>query len=354
MKDFIIVGQGLAANIIAHTFKKQKVSFTIIGSPNLSKCSSVAAGIWNPIVFKRLTKSWLANEIIPALEKFYAECEITLNKKFVTHREFIKPFVEEQEKQLWIKKSKNDLCEYLDHEIFNKSETQLRNCIITNQYSKVKQSGNIDIVTFLEASRIYFKEDYLEEEFDYSLLNILSESVLYKNVSAKNIIFCEGYLVKNNPYFSSIPLKPVKGEVFTIHSNEINITNSILNKNGFLMDTGNNTFKVGATYNWDNLDETPSTEGSNELVNKLDKMISCKYEIKKHEAGVRPSSLDRRPIIGPHPLHKNLFVFNGLGTKGVMLGPYFAENFVNFYFQKQSLHPEVDVKRFYSYFDARK
>jgi glycine oxidase len=350
MKDFIIVGQGLAANIIAHTLHKHEISFTIIGSPELSSCSEVAAGIWNPIVFKGLTKSWLADEIVPFLENFYSDCETKLGKKLLIKRDFIKPFVEEQEKNLWINKSKNDLKNYLDQAIYSQPEPELENCIITNEYGKVKQGGNVDIAKFLELSRNYFKDNYIDEFFDYQLLKINSQNITYKNINSKNIIFCEGHLVKNNPYFSSIPLKPVKGELLTIHSEDIKFNSKVFSKNGFLMDMDEQSFKVGSTYNWNNLDENTSEEGLKELTGKLEKMIFCNYSVINHQAGIRPSSIDRRPIIGPHPLHKNLFVFNGLGTKGVMLAPYLANNFVNFYFNKQAIIPEVDTKRFYSNF----
>jgi glycine/D-amino acid oxidase-like deaminating enzyme len=84
------------------------------------------------------------------------------------------------------------------------------------------------------------------------------------------------------------------------------------------------------------------------LKSKLNSLINCNYNIISHLAGVRPSSIDRRPIIGAHPEYKNLFVFNGLGTKGVMLAPYFSENFVNFYLKNEPLMDDVNVKRFYS------
>ncbi len=84
-----------------------------------------------------------------------------------------------------------------------------------------------------------------------------------------------------------------------------------------------------------------------ELKEKLKKIIGCNYQLINHQAGVRPSSADRRPIIGQHPKYKNLHVFNGLGTKGVMLAPYFGKNFVNFYSNKQALHPDINVNRFY-------
>ncbi|MGZ4042733.1 MAG: FAD-dependent oxidoreductase, partial [Bacteroidia bacterium] len=74
MTDFIIVGRGLAATVLAHTFKTNNLAFKVIGSPNLSHSSLVAAGIWNPIVFKRLTSSWLAHQTVPFLINFYSEC----------------------------------------------------------------------------------------------------------------------------------------------------------------------------------------------------------------------------------------------------------------------------------------
>ena len=353
MKDLIIVGQGLAAHVLAHTFRKNQLSFTVIGSPALSKSSQVAAGIWNPIVFKRMTSSWLAHLTIPFLSEFYHECEKELQTDFITQRKLIKPFVQEQEKQLWIKKSKNELSMFIDETVFEKNNRELNNCIL-KEYGIVKQAGNLDIASFLEASRMYFKENCIFEKFDHDSLIIGDNKVQYKDTLARHIVFCEGHLISNNPYFSWIPMKPVKGEVLTFTANELFIQNTVLNKNGFIIDIGNNTFKAGATYEWNDLSETPTEKGKRELEAKISQMISCNYETKAHEAGIRPSTIDRRPVIGKHPKHPNMFVFNGLGTKGVMLAPYFANNFVLFYHQKQELNPETDVKRFYHLFNHEK
>jgi len=352
MTDFIIVGRGLAANVLAHTFYKQQINFKVIGLPSLSSSSLVAAGIWNPVVFKRLTKSRLAHLTIPFLEKFYSECEKITGVKFMTHSDIIKPFIEEQEKQLWIKKSKYELDEFLDEKIYSEQTQELKHCIINDAYGKVMRSGNIDMAAFLEATANYFKNSFIDELFDHNELKIEEENVSYKNIRSKNIIFCEGHLIKNNPLFNWIPLKPVKGEVLTIEAPDLELKKSIFNKNGFILNTGEKTFKVGATYEWNDLTESPTDKGLEELEEKLKKLISCDYKIIKHEAGIRPSSVDRNLVIGSHPQFKNLFVFNGLGTKGVMLAPFFANNFVNFYLQKESLDKDVDVKRFYHLSEA--
>ena len=120
------------------------------------------------------------------------------------------------------------------------------------------------------------------------------------------------------------------------------------------MDLADGNYKLGATYEWDDLDSSPTASGKAELLAKLKGMITCGYEVRKHEAGVRPSSGDRRPIIGQHPAIPGMYIFNGLGTKGMMLAPWFAANFVNFCQQKGPLHPDVDVGRFYTLYDAGK
>lgn len=354
MTDFIIVGQGLAANVLMHTFQQQHISFKLIGNTQLSRCSQVAAGIWNPVVFKRLTKSWLADDLLPHLNSFYSSCEQALNKPLLTQRPIIKPFTEEQEKKLWIKKSAAELNGFLDPQPQEHIPPALAGLTFTNGFGTVRQSGNLDVAGFLSTSAAYFSDHIHSGTFDHSALRVSPDKIAYQSIEARNIIFCEGYLVKDNPFFSWIPLKPAKGEILTIETRELHLHKQVFNRDGFLMDLSPGTYRVGATYAWDDLTETPTEKGLEELKNKLAKMSPCSYSITSHQAGIRPSSADRRPIIGRHPAHQNLFVFNGLGTKGVMLAPFFAKKFVNFYLQNQPLHTDVNVNRFYHLYAEQK
>lgn len=353
MTDFIIVGRGLAASVMMHQFQLYGLSFKTIGDCHLSPCSNVAAGIWNPIVFKRMSKSWMADLLIPKLNEFYNDCELRLKKKLLHQREIIKPFVEEQEKGLWLKKAHNELSEFLDVEIKENIHSDLKNCKLPGQYGCVKQSGFLDAPLFLNSTSVFYEEHIIDEVFDYKQLEIRENEVEYKSLTAKNILFCEGYLVAKNPWFSWLPLKPAKGEVLSIESKDLNLESFIFNRNGFIFRTANGGFKVGATYAWNDLENNTTSLGRTELQTKLNALISCNYIISNHQAGIRPSSIDRRPIIGSHPKHKNLFVFNGLGTKGIMLAPYFSENFVHFYLQKSELNHEVNVKRFYRHYEEQ-
>jgi aspartate oxidase len=43
MTDFLIVGNGLAGNVMAHTLKNNLLSFNMVGNSELSNCSKIAA-----------------------------------------------------------------------------------------------------------------------------------------------------------------------------------------------------------------------------------------------------------------------------------------------------------------------
>jgi glycine oxidase len=343
--DFIIVGQGIAGSVLALSLIKAGYRICVIDKQNLSLSSRIAAGIWNPVVFKRLAKSWLADDVVPELIRFYEYFEKERNATFVHRRFILKPFSEEQEKTLWLNKAKSEN-EFLDKSIYE--NFKVTDTYSIKSYSKVLQAGNIDVATFLDATKNYLYKHHqlIEESFDHHDLKQTENGVEYKSVSAKHIIFCEGHLISKNPYFNWIPFKPAKGEVLTIVCHDLYLDNSIFNKGFFIMPLGNNTYKVGATYEWENLNDIPTESKKQELIAKLNSVISTPYQIVKHEAGVRPSVIDRRPVIGCHPNFSNVYVFNGLGTKAVMLAPYFAKQLVEFIQYGSALEEEVNPSRF--------
>jgi glycine oxidase len=346
--DFIIVGQGIAGSILSLSLIKAGYSVAVINQPNLSSSSKVAGGIWNPIVFKRLTKSWMADDLVPELISFYTYWEQQFNTSLICNREIIKPFTEEQEKNLWIKKSADKDIEnvFLDKETYE--NYQLDENYQVKSYSKVLHAGNLDVPKFLECTKQYINQShtFIEEEFDHNQLDVSAAKVSYKSISAKQIIFCEGYLISKNPYFNWIPMKPAKGETLTIESKHINLNTDIFNKGFFIMPIGNHLFKVGATYEWNDLNDLPTEKAKQELITKINAVVSSPYKIISHEAGVRPSVIDRRPVIGPHPVYKHIYVFNGLGTKAVMIAPYFAKQFVDYLQNKANIDADVNSNRF--------
>lgn len=344
--DFTIVGGGLAGSILAMKLIKAGYKICLIDKAELSSSSKVAAGIWNPVVFKRLTKSWKADELVPSLMDFYTEFENENKVKVIQNRTIIKPFSEVQETTLWLNKSFTENT-FLDKNIYQ--NLVLNSELTIPDYSKVLKAGNLDVDIFLKtAMRFIETHARLEREvFDYSQLQKDTFGISYKNLHSKAIIFSEGYLVSKNPFFSWIPMKPAKGEVLTIRCENLKLENDILNKGIFILPLEDHVFKVGATYQWNELNDTPTNKAKEALSQKLSSLIKVPFQILKHEAGVRPSVSDRRPLIGQHPEHKNYWIFNGFGTKGVMLIPYFASYFLKCLKGEVEIDPEVNAARFF-------
>ncbi|MDF2437656.1 MAG: dependent oxidoreductase [Bacteroidota bacterium] len=346
--DYIIVGQGIAGTVLAHTLIKADCSILIIDNPLLSQASRVAAGLYNPVVFKRLVKSWMADELIPYLDRFYLGSEKLLNTKFYHKKKIVKLFAEDNEKEFWLKKANEEVGKYLSKDIGDDFLSEI--LINPMGSSEVLEAGNLDTRLFLNSSHDYFisKELLLEEEFDHDKVQIPEDHVEYKGYQAKKIIFCEGFRSTINPWFNWLPFKLTKGEIITIKLKEPDLIpdEMVINKGVFILPLGEGVYKVGSTYEWNELNEEITEKGKSELISKLKKILKVDFEVINHEAGIRPTVNDRRPILGLHPAHPQLAVFNGLGTKGVMLAPYFADQLVKFLENGDALNNEVSITRF--------
>lgn len=344
--DFLIVGQGLAGTTLAFEMLKEKLSFHILSSPVKSKASNVAAGMVNPLVFKRLTKSWMVDELLPVMRGTFTSCEKILGEQLLFEKDILKP-LSAQEKLLWQERKESpDFSKYI-----RKIEdvSSVKNVAEADGYGIVTHTGYLNLVRFLMLAENYFQSQNLltKADFIFQRINPKDEFFTIGDIRANKIVFCEGYHLSGNPFFDFVKLNPVKGEVIQILSSELQ-EEYILNKGVFVLPVGNHRFKVGSTYEWEDLSETPTEKGKQSISERLDKLIRINYSVENHWAGIRPAVVDRRPVLGQHPELNKLYIFNGLGTKGVMLAPFFAKQMLKILNQKNyvPLH-EVDVARFY-------
>ncbi|MGB0932643.1 MAG: NAD(P)/FAD-dependent oxidoreductase [Lishizhenia sp.] len=337
----IIVGGGVAGICLAHQLEKRGIDFKIITRKE-NYSSKIAAGMINPIVFRKMLKSWKADELIPYLDTFYSEIETKINSKFYHHTPIRRLFSTPKEKLLWEEKraTDNSYLKFLSEPLSNKPNyTQAEN---GNGF--VTGGGYISSVKFVEDNQHYFEqsENLIYEDFDYS--KVEPNSKTYKGNSFDYILFAEGYKGTYNPYFNYLPLNHTKGEILEITSNEI-LEDEILNRKCFVLPTGNHNYRLGATFDWNTEDLSPTEDKKKELLEKYTAISTAKIEIVGHQTGIRPTVPDRRPLLGKHPKYPFMSVFNGLGTKGYMLAPYFSEHLINHVFEDAILHPELDIKR---------
>ncbi|MGO4770716.1 NAD(P)/FAD-dependent oxidoreductase [Flavobacterium sp. W22_SRS_FK3] len=345
MLDYIIIGSGLAGISFAEVALKNNKSILVIDDK--SKVSSiVAGGLYNPVILKRFSEVWNAEEQLVLMEEFYNQIETKLQVKVNFKLPILRKFFSIEEQNNWFSASDKPLLSpFLSTKLIFKKYFGIDSPF---DYGEVLNTGYVDTALLLDKYQEYLigQEQLLQESFQYDKLITNNDFVQYKDFQARNVIFAEGFGMHSNPFFQNLPLDGTKGELFIIKAPELAL-DVIVNTSVFILPLGNNLFKVGATYNWKDKTDTVTEEGKTELVERIKEILNCDFEVVSHFGGVRPTVRDRRPIIGTHYEHESLHLLNGLGTRGVMLGPAMAKDLFDFIENKKPLDPVIDIQRFY-------
>ena len=344
--DYIIVGCGLAGIAFCEQLRAHNKSFVVFDDSS-QQSSTVAGGLYNPVVLKRFTSVWKSEEqlqkALPLYKKLESQLGVKLDVKLPVYRKFSS--LEEQND--WFTASdKPLLSEYLLPKIIKNHNKYIQ---APFGFGEVLGTGRIDVKTLVVSYKKYLLDTdrLFEQAFDYDLVKATAAGVSYNNISASYIVFAEGSGISKNRFFNHLPLVPAKGELLTIYAPDLNI-DFVLKGNGFLIPLENHEYIVGATYDWDDTTQQITNKAKAELLDKLKHLVSCNFEVVNHVAGVRPTVKDRRPLAGCHHHFKNMYVLNGLGTRGVMIGPYVAEQLFNRIEYGTPLEKEIDIKRFES------
>lgn len=341
--DYIIVGQGLAGSCLAVELLNRKRKVAVIDFAMAQAASRVAAGLFNPVTGKKLSLTWLADDLFSHLDTFYQDAERITDTRFYFPMPVYRPFVSAGEQNEWMGRDSVFLSRYVEKEYSTPAfESQ-----VVNPYGGllVKQCGYLDTIAFLAAirNRVAQQGILLEEWFDEQALTVYPEKVSYRNLNASRLIFCTGVLASQSRFFSWLPIQPLKGEVLQLQTGEV--VPRIYNRGVYVVP---GVWKAGATYNRFDSTEGVTPEALAELTNGLRSLIRFPYKITSQLWGFRPTVPDRRPLLGVHPHFKNIIIFNGLGTKGVSLAPYFAHQLVLWLENGRALNNAVDIQRYKS------
>jgi glycine oxidase len=377
-QDYIIVGQGIAGSVLAYFLRKngQKVVVIDRNTEGVLSSSKIAAGVINPITGRRFVKSWRIDELLPFAKQTYQELEKVLKISIWHDRRIIRTLRDiEEENNFLLRRT------YPDYEFYCGETTPLPRLSDENaslvdasfinhfhSFADIKNGAQVNVPFLIEHFRTYFIDNqcFINNDFSFSDLIIEENGVTYKNIKAEKIIFAEGAAGATNPYFSWLPFNLDKGELLLVRIPNLKLRHIFKNKISIvpLHDIGivskmsaqspKNTegghaedlYWVGATNAWTFDDDQPSENNKLLIINELREILNCPFEIIGHQAAVRPTVRDRRPFIGLHPKFPVLGIFNGFGTKGASLVPFFAARFVDSLLKNLPLEREVDISRF--------
>ena len=343
MKDILIVGFGLAGLSVANHAFKNDLSFDIIDdSSQLS--SKIAGGILNPIAIKRMKPVWKLEDFLPYALTYYSSLEKLLSSNFITKKKIEVYLQDNYKENLWFEALDNRrLQSYLSTSIEKCSNT----CVNFQNVSHI-DAYLLDLSTLFSSSQLFYDKvtNFSHQKLEYTNIHITPNYISHQDTLYKHIVFCEGYGIVHNPLFPFLDIYGNKGDYLIIKSPDLNEV-KILKSKYFLIPLGNDMYKFGATYQREPLNHIPSKIASQQLLEALDSLLDCPYEIIDQVCGIRPTVKDRKPILGSHNLYKNIHVLNGFGSRGVMTSPLLGKMLIDYIFNGVDLDKEISINRFY-------
>ncbi len=355
--DVLVVGQGLAGTWLSWWLEQAGLSCLVIDDADHSSASIHAAGLINPVTGRRMVKTWMIDELMPFAWKAYQDMGLILQSELITETSVIDFFPTVQMLQAFQKKYAEDSSYLHIQESLSQAspganpmyagpgfETWFRfglgwgsicpcylvrtEKLLTGWRDHLRKTGNLR-----------------EERFDVNKLVLTEPFIEYADKRAHYIVFCDGRRAAENKFFKKLPFALNKGEGLLVEIKDIP-QQTVFKKGMSIIPWRENIFWVGSSYQWEFADDQPSENFRLSAENWIKNFLKVPFKIMDHFAAVRPATLERRPFVGFHPGYPRVGMFNGLGTKGCSLAPYFAAQLVEKIAGRNSIDPLVDIRRF--------
>ncbi len=328
LKSYLIVGQGIAGSVLAWQLLKAGCQVTIVDSHHQESSTIVSAGMVNPITGQRLT-------ITPQFDLFYSQAMTTYNEISTELKKifFIPKAI------IRVLRSHDELTRCHNLKSLSEAKPYISEILKPGHYGTaihapfgtltIAQGGYLQTQIFLTDLRKYFadKNMLINKHLSYDDLTLTTDYVEYQSQKFDAVIFCEGFKAKNNPWFNHLRYNFVKGEILKIAFEPNSLPDAIICQQQWCLPTADGSFLAGSTYDRTNIDTKVTQEGESTIIEGLNHFIPSKIRVIERFAGVRPAMLDQKPVFSMHPSIPRVGIFNGFGSKGILMAPYYAHMF---------------------------
>lgn len=342
-KDYIIVGLGIAGISLCEQLQKHGKSFVVIDN-GTNGSTAKSGGVFNPTVLKRFTAAWNASAFFPVAVDFYKTLSNKIGEEFFIETPTFRIFKSVEEQNNWsVASDKKELQQFLSSEFLKNENPAIK---APFGFGKVLGTAKIQVGLLLSAYHNFLENrgSLLTENFQYQLIEQRENRMVYKNISAKKIIFTEGAKAIENPFFPKQTIIGNKGEYLIINAPELKL-NELLKGPVYVIPLGNDNYKVGATYSRDDYSLNPTEMAREEILSKLKTFINCNFEVIEHTVGIRPTTKDHRPLLGNLKENPNIIFLNGLGSRGFLMAPLLSKILFDYLENNIPLLKEMDIQR---------
>lgn len=343
--DYIIVGQGICGTMLSWNLLKLGKKVLVIDDANPFSASKVASGIVNPVTGRRVVTTWMADELLPLVWKEYSDFAGELNTTIIEQKNTIAFPPSFQMKETYEKRMTEPgsfIKPVSEESLYNKFFHFIFGCFV------IDPTYTIHLHPMMHEWRnaLIKKGALLNESFLEEHLHIAESGIQYKNIKAEKIIYCNGTDSFNSKYWRNLPYVYNKGQVLLADIPELQPGNIYKFGAITLAPWYHGLWWIGSSYEneFDSIEPTEAFKIGTEK--SLQNILRLPFTIIDHVAAVRPATIERRPFVGMHPYLNHVGIFNGMGTKGCSLAPYFAKQLAEHLVSGTQIDALADVKRF--------
>lgn len=319
--DFLIIGQGMAGTLLSYELIRAGKSVLIIDRKDKHNTSLVASAVINPLVGKNWTLAKDAERLIPQALDTYHQLNHLLQADLVQQKSLFVFHRDEASKQNF-----NKQMEAGNPYLREENATGHSDWDASFGLGKVTPVYTIDAQSLLCKWSLFLqsKNALIEERFQFEDLQFVGPAIQYKDILADNLVFCEGAIGRQNPFFPALTFTQNRGDALLLSIPHLS-PEHIYHKDFRLVPHRDNLFWCGSNYIWEYDTLEPNINWRKETEKALKNWLKLPFEIVDHWVAERPTTAGQQSLLLQHQQHKNLYFFNGLGTRGFSAGPSLAK-----------------------------
>lgn len=341
--DIIVAGAGIAGVCAALRLSEDHRVLLINGAPQ--SASKVAAGLINPFAGTRARPVWHAQE---AQDDFEWMLDRAGCAESFVQSGILRPAATRSQAAHYRSSTKifPDRCCWLSSEAANEQWPD-----VTARYGMLITSGGwVHVQRFLSAALQQLQSADCHilrhisitswgESHDGAYVILDSDERLL----AQHLVLALGFGYRSFPRLRQLNLHPVKGQVIqTAPVEGLQLRQPVCGQ-GYLL-PGEHGYTLGTTYERGFTHSLPTTAATRAILELTARMVPsiATSQVTHEVAGVRVGVPGTRlPMVGP--LGAGIWVFTGLGSKGLLYAPHIARNLPQYLADPSRIPPEVRV-----------
>ncbi len=337
--DTIIVGAGLAGASTAFWLSRQGQSVCVLEAGSIaSGASGVGFGLANPMMSRKGRPVWRVHDALAALEEMGCSGS----------RGILRPAKNEEQADYfrescglspdiggWV--SAESAAEQFPFLIAPFGLISIPSGIAVQMPTQIKSwLGGIDVRENTMVNN--WKESGQGVELD------LSDG---SSLSADKLVLCSGSALLRDPKTQHLNLHGIKGQTIRVRKPDaLPEPLPSLSGFGYVVDEGNGLLTIGGGFEhqWSTLETTP--DATTDLLNAVAYMIKGIDEagIIEQSAAIRMTVPGTRlPMIGPLSGSGRVWIFTGLGSKGILMAALLGKNIPRFFAEPLAIPPACGV-----------